>query len=86
MEFNKCKRCGSFYMSQGEVCSKCMPKDNLEYSNFKNFMSQNGQIGSVTEISCQTGISLKNVNRFLNQEKNKNDGILNIGNEMNNIF
>ena len=32
MDFKKCSRCGSFYVSNGNVCPKCSPKDNLEFS------------------------------------------------------
>ena len=78
MDFDKCKRCGGFHISGGEVCPKCAPKDNLEYANFKKFISQNSEMESKIEISCQTGISLKNVNRFINQDPNNSQGIIDI--------
>ena len=34
MEFNRCSRCGSFYISEGNVCPKCSTKDGFEFSNF----------------------------------------------------
>ena len=49
MEFNRCSRCGSFYVSAGNVCPKCSQKDGLELDT----------------ISNQTGISIKNLNRFV---------------------
>ena len=36
MDFNKCSRCGSFYLSTGNVCPKCSSKDQLEFSTFKS--------------------------------------------------
>ena len=30
MEFNRCSRCGSFYVSEGNVCPNCSKKDNAE--------------------------------------------------------
>ena len=38
MEFNKCSRCGSFYVSNDSVCPKCKAKDNLEFETFKNYV------------------------------------------------
>ena len=69
MEVNRCSRCGAFYTNGGYVCSKCAAKDNLELSAFKNFVEENGlEINSLSQISDQTGISEKDLNRFLNYE------------------
>lgn len=78
MEFNKCNRCGAFYMSEGTVCPKCSPKDALELSTLKTYIEKNG-FSSIDIISVGTGISAKNLNRFLNV-----DGIVNLGNNINN--
>lgn len=72
MEFKKCSRCGNFYVSNGMVCPKCQPKDDFEYSNFKSFVAENGLGDSVDEISGKTGISVKNINRFI--EYNNGNG------------
>ena len=62
MEFNKCSRCGNFYLSNDDVCPKCQPKDTLEFETFKSYIEE-------------TGISSKNINRFLNySDNNTNDG------------
>ena len=42
MEFNRCSRCGSFYVSAGNVCPKCSAKDGVEFSNFLNYVEENG--------------------------------------------
>ena len=40
MEFNKCSRCGSFYVSQGNVCPKCQSKDTLEFSTLRHTLKK----------------------------------------------
>ncbi len=65
MEFKKCSRCGNFYVSNGLVCPKCTPKDELEFSTFKSYINENGLGNSVDSISSETGISVKNLNRFI---------------------
>ncbi len=67
MEFKKCNRCGNFYITDKDICPKCTPKDNLEQSTFKNYIEQNGY-NSIDNISTATGISQKNLNRFLGYE------------------
>lgn len=69
MEFNKCSRCGSFYVSKGNVCPKCSTKDGFEFSTFKTYIKENGFENNLETISGQTGISVKNLNRFLNYEE-----------------
>ncbi len=73
MEFNRCSRCGSFYLSQDNVCPKCLAKDNLEFSTFKNYIEENGINNSLNDISDQTGISPKNLHRFLTYENIENN-------------
>lgn len=68
MEFNKCSRCGSFYVSQGNVCPKCNNKDNLEFSTFKAYIQENGLQENLDTISGEIGISVKNLSRFLDYE------------------
>ncbi len=66
MEVCRCSRCGSFYTNGGYVCPKCTSKDNFELSQFKNFVEENGlEINSLSQVSSRTGISEKNLNRFL---------------------
>ena len=66
MEFNKCSRCGNFYVSNDNVCPKCSAKDNLEFSTFKSYVEENGLTQNLDTISGATGITVKNINRFLN--------------------
>lgn len=69
MEVVRCSRCGAFYTNGGYVCPKCSDKDNFELSTFKNFVEENGvELESLSQVSKYTGISEKNLNRFLNYE------------------
>lgn len=73
MEFNKCSRCGSFYLAPGNVCPKCSAKDSLEFSTFQSYIQENGMENSLDTISGETGISVKNLNRFINYQGGNND-------------
>ena len=66
MEFKRCVRCGGFFVTEGDVCGVCMPKDRLDMYKFNDY-TQNTQDMSADSISVNTGISLKNVNRYLNK-------------------
>lgn len=69
MEVKRCSRCGAFYTNQGNVCPKCTSRDNFELSQFKDFVEENGvEIDSLAQVATKTGISEKNLNRFLNYE------------------
>ena len=69
MEVGRCSRCGAFYTNGGYVCPKCTSKDNFELSQFKDFIEENGlEVNSLSQVASQTGISEKNLNRFLGYE------------------
>ena len=82
MEFKKCTRCCNFYITEGNVCPRCTAKDNMEFSTFKTYIKENGLIGSIDTISGKTGISEKNISRFLTYDGIK-EGIspININNK-----
>ena len=64
MEIKKCVRCGSFFVTDGEVCGNCVPKDKLDIFKLKNYFEENSN-SSVETISINTGISTRNVERYL---------------------
>ena len=72
MEFNRCSRCGSFYVSEGNVCPICSKKDGAEFMQFTSYLEENGFDNSLDTISNQTGISIKNLNRFIGYPEFKN--------------
>lgn len=65
MEFNKCSRCGNFYISNDDVCPKCKKKDTLEFDTFKSYIEENGMNSNLDVLSTETGISVKNLNRYI---------------------
>ncbi len=69
MNFNKCERCGCFFLSDNSTCPSCSTKDNIEMNTLKNYIVTNSiseDISTnVSSISTETGISVKNLNRFL---------------------
>ena len=69
MELNRCSRCGNFYVAEGNVCPKCSTKDGFEFSTFKTYIQENGLEDSLNTISNDTGISVKNLNRFLGYQE-----------------
>ena len=73
MDFRKCSRCGNFYLSNSNVCPKCSTKENFEFSTFKSYIAENGLGDSIDTISSKTGISVKNLNRFMEYNNNGNE-------------
>lgn len=66
MNFNKCSRCGCFFLTEGTVCPNCQPKDQLEINRLKDYIAENTDISyNMNHIISSTGISNKNLNRFL---------------------
>ena len=65
MEFNRCSRCGAFYILENSVCPNCQPKDNCEKIALQNYLEENQMPKSIEILSKDTGISVKNLNRFL---------------------
>ena len=80
MEFNKCSRCGNFFISNDDVCPKCKAKDTLEFETFKTYIEENGINENLDVLSSETGITVKNLNRFLDYTNFKD-----LPNESNNI-
>ena len=72
MELNRCSRCGNFYVAEGNVCPKCSKKDGFEFSTFKSYVQENGLENSLNTISNNTGISVKNLNRFMEYQEFQN--------------
>lgn len=67
MELKRCSRCGKFYTSDLAVCQDCTPKDNLDVAKLRGYIEENGlsTVSTVEQLSLSTGISLKNLNRYL---------------------
>ena len=67
MDFKKCALCGCFFLSEAEVCPKCLPKDKCDISKLTDYINDNNITeDSITNLSVNTGISSKNINRYFN--------------------
>lgn len=67
MYLKKCKRCGCFYSSSENTCENCKSKDELEINKLKNYFENYSNISSIQGISLDTGITVNNLNRFLQE-------------------
>ena len=68
MEFKKCERCGCFFVSNKDICNKCTPKDEFEITKLKHYFESYSIKNSLEEISNNTGITVKNIDRHINSE------------------
>lgn len=69
MEFKKCTRCGCFFMSNNEVCCNCESKDMSDIAKLNNILEDNININSIQELSCESGITINNLNRYIKNNK-----------------
>lgn len=70
MELKKCARCGKFFASNADVCQECEKKDYADLSKLKGYFAEGYVKGtSKVEISASTGISARNLNRYLGYEE-----------------
>ena len=67
MEIKWCARCGGFFETINEVCNGCIAKDNKDLGKLKSYLSYGYIAGENTrgDVSANTGITMKNLNRLL---------------------
>ena len=65
MELKRCPRCGNFYNSDLNVCQDCKTNENLDVSKLKGYIDQYGMNTSTEEMAINTGVNVKNINRYL---------------------
>ncbi len=65
MELKKCVRCGCFFSSPNDVCSNCEAKDKQDIYNLSNYIVTSPSATSIDNLSYNTGISVKNISRFI---------------------
>ena len=65
MEFKKCARCGAFFISNSSVCCHCEPKDRADIYKLSDYVGEHPEAHSVVDLSINTGISLTNLHRFI---------------------
>ena len=71
MEIKRCARCGQFFETINEVCNSCLSKDNKDIVKLKEYFSYGYVAGKVSlgDISNDTGITMKNLNRLIVSEE-----------------
>lgn len=69
MEFNKCPQCGSFFAYSGKMCPNCASKDNTRIQKLENYLQNYSVPDTVEELSVNTGIPEKYLNRYINENK-----------------
>ena len=78
MNLNKCERCGCFFASKNSECPNCESKDENDINQLKNFLNDSDSSVTVESLAFSTGVSLKNVNRFL-KDKDLYTTLTNLG-------
>lgn len=71
MEIKRCVRCGQFFETINDVCNNCVAKDSKDIGKLKNYFSYGYVAGKVSlgDIASDTGITLKNLSRLLENEE-----------------
>lgn len=83
MELKRCPRCGNFYNSDLNVCQDCKTNENLDVSKLKGYIDQYGMNTSTEEMAINTGVNVKNINRYLGDTEKY--GLLENKNNMDNF-
>lgn len=69
MKFNKCTRCGCFFASNDDVCPSCKSKDEVDKNTLKNYLDNNDIPLSLDSLSFNSGVELKNINRYMESKE-----------------
>ena len=56
-------------MSNNEVCCNCESKDMSDIAKLNNILEDNININSIQELSCESGITINNLNRYIKNNK-----------------
>ena len=84
MEVKRCARCGNFLTSYDNTCIPCSSRDKMDVQKLKTYFEDNTNTYSVKELSLNTGITEKNVTRYMQADdfsgflSNENQSIDNI--------
>ena len=67
MEFNKCSQCGAFFSNEGNICPNCATKDTAKILKLENYLETYSIPNTMEELSYSTGISPKDLSRYINE-------------------
>ena len=65
MNFKKRLRCGCFFASEDSVCPSCQTKDEIDKNSIRNYLENNDTPQNAESLAFQAGVSIKNINRFM---------------------
>ena len=65
MDFKRCNRCGSFFMSDNDICYDCGIKDRADIAKLNNILINTSGVNTVNELSANSGVNPANINRFI---------------------
>jgi hypothetical protein len=70
-DIRKCARCGCLYITDTDVCQECKKKDSVDLKKLRGFIDEGMFVAGTTrqDILNNTGISAKNLNRYLGYEE-----------------
>lgn len=70
MAIYECQRCGRMFERRGleNVCPICTPLDEEDFRKIKEFLTEH-QGASTTEVMQHTGVSLRQIKRYLKEER-----------------
>ena len=69
MNFKTCIRCGCFFSSDDALCPNCKTKDEIDKSSLKSYLTNNDLPSNYESLSYLSGISVKNINRLLENKE-----------------
>ena len=72
MKFNICVRCGCFFASSDDVCPSCKSKDEVDKHTLKNYLDNADSPLSLDSLSFNSGVELKNINRYMESKEFSN--------------
>lgn len=83
MDVRNCKRCGKVFTYRGmNVCNDCFEQDQKDFNKVKDYLEENPG-ASLMEVSKETEIDLKIINRFLREGRLEAEGIVLSNSDMN---
>ncbi len=72
MVIKRCARCGTFFASEIDVCQNCQKKDTADVNKLKGFLMDGIEDGITrVDVAHSTGITMKNLNRYLSASEFK---------------
>lgn len=67
MQIRNCIRCGKLFNYMGKpICSVCIEQDEKDFERVKEYIYDHPKC-SMTEVSKETGISIKKITKFLKE-------------------